>query len=102
MTGRHHDVESFFVRLRKIERNGLTSRDFVMLYLIGQQPGIMGNAICKKLGYESRSNIQDNMARLARLGFTEDRRTLTNRSTPNDWHITPAGEALIEDVFSTN
>lgn len=100
MTLRHPDAPPFFVRLRKIERAGLTHRDFVMLYLIGQQPGIMGNEICKTLGYPSRSNIQDNMARLARLGFAEDRRTGGRIREPNDWHITAAGEALIEDVFA--
>lgn len=99
MTERHPGVETLFVTLRKIEHAGITGRDLIILYLIGRQPGIMGNEITKKLGYASRSNIQDNMRRLERLGLTQDRRVRQDRSTPNDWHITPAGELLLDDIL---
>lgn len=98
MTVGHIAVSDFFVRLRKIENAGLKLRDIVGLYAIHAQPGIMGQELAKKLGYTSRSNVQDGVARLIKHSYVEDRRLHDNQQTPNDLHITAAGIALLEEI----
>lgn len=93
-------VSDFFVRLRKIDNNGLKCRDIVVLYAIWVQPGMMGLEVAKKLGYASRSHIQDSLKRLEMGGHIVDRRPTTGnlQMTPNNFHILPAGIALIADI----
>lgn len=98
MTKHHSLASDFLVRLRKIENTGLKARDIVVLYAVVSTPGMMGNQIAGKLGYSSRSNLQDGFDRLMKGGFMEDRRPHHNQQTPNDFHATQAGRALIADI----
>lgn len=99
MTSKCSPTTDFMVRLRKLDRAGLTVRDAVALWVIRGQPGMMGRELATTIGLKSRSNIQENIARLIRLGMIEDRRKAQNRLTPNDLYITPAGEQLLNDVI---
>lgn len=98
MTVGNIGASDFFVRLRKIENAGLKARDIVVLYAIQGEPGIMGRTLAIKLGYASRSNVQDCVARLVKQGFIEDRRRVVNQQTPNDLHILPAGVELLTEI----
>jgi DNA-binding MarR family transcriptional regulator len=96
-----HATVDFFTRLRRIDNHDLKVRDIVILWAIAREPGMMGNEIAAKLGYKSRSNVKICIARLEREGYIEDRRPAINRSTPNDLHITPAGNVLLAEIVPT-
>lgn len=98
MTEHPSRAADFMVRLRKIENVGLKPRDIVVLYAVAGQEGMMGREIAEKLGYSSRSNLQDGFDRLMKGGYMEDRRPHHNQQTPNDFHATPAGVALIAEI----
>jgi len=98
VTERHVGAQDFFIRLRKLENANLKLRDIFVLYTIGRNPGIMGQELSKKLGYASRSSVQDCISRLLRFGYVEDRRREVSQLVPNDLHILPRGEALITEV----
>lgn len=91
-------AQEFFVRLRKLEQAKLKLRDIIVLYAIGKNPGIMGQELAKKLGYPSRSSVQDSLNRLLRYGYVEDRRREISQLIPNDLHILPAGEVVIANI----
>lgn len=86
------------VRLRRIDRQRLTVRDIIILWAIRNNPGVMGRELATKLGYKSRSNVQEGIARLLRAKFIEDRRPVQDHMTPNDLHITSAGQDFLEEV----
>lgn len=88
----------FMAKLRKIDRSGLKVRDVLVLWAIRGNPGMMGRELATKLGYESRSNVQDCFARLERHGFIEDRRPTKDQQTPNDLHIVDAGRAFLASI----
>lgn len=99
MTEQHSSKASaFFVRLRLIEHAKLKARDVVVLAAIKAQPGTMGRELAMKLGYASRSNVQDCIARLIKHGYIVDRRATQDQQTPNDLHITDAGTTLLADI----
>lgn len=101
MSLRQIDHPELLICLRKIENAGMVGRDLVMLYAIGRQPGMMGLQLAKKLGYERRGSVHVNLRRLERLGFIEDRRTTQDKGTPNNLHITEAGEKILTDILPT-
>lgn len=89
------------MRLHKIDMLGMRPRDIILLWAIARDPGMMGLELAKKLGYKSRSNIQDAIARLTLLGMIEDRRVVIDRHrsrTPNNLHALPAGAAFLAEV----
>ncbi|MBA3831651.1 MAG: hypothetical protein H0X34_07120 [Chthoniobacterales bacterium] len=98
MTMGHSGASEFFVRLRMIENANLKPRDIVVLYAVRATPGMMGLELAKKLGYRSRSNVQDCVIRLVKHGYAVDRRVADTQQTPNDLHCTPAGELLLSDI----
>lgn len=89
---------AFMVRLRKIDNAKLVTRDVLILWAVRATPGMMGRELAMQLGYKSRSNVQEHVKRLCRLGFVEDRRVKLDNRTPNDLYITPAGEALLAEI----
>lgn len=91
-------TKDFLIRLRRIDRQGLKVRDILVLWAISREAGMMGREVAMKLGYKSRSNIQDGVKRLLIVEFIEDRRPYKNQMTPNDLHILPAGEKFLADV----
>lgn len=102
MTEKHYDhgtaASAFFVRLRLIEHAKLKGRDIVVLASIQGRPGMNGREIAMKLGYASRSNVQDSIARLIKNGYIDDRRSTQDQQTPNDLHITDAGKQVLADI----
>lgn len=98
MTERNPTVD-FFVGLRKIDKSGLKARDVIALWAIRQTPGMMGRELALKIGLNTRSNIQDAIARLTMHGLIEDRRKTRDNRTPNDLHILPAGTVYLDDVI---
>lgn len=86
------------VRLRRIENAKLKARDVVVLYAIQRQAGMMGREIAQKLGYQNRSALQHGLNRLLDEKLIEDRRLKHDQQTPNNFHITPAGAALLADI----
>jgi DNA-binding MarR family transcriptional regulator len=88
----------FMVRLRKIDRSGLKVRDVIVLWAIRENPGMMGRELSSKLGYESRSHVQDCFQRLERHGFIVDRRVTRDQQTPCDFHITDPGKEFLASI----
>lgn len=88
----------FMVRLRKIDRSGLKVRDIIVLWAIRENPGMMGRELAQKLGYESRSHVQDCFARLERHGFIEDRRPRRDQQTPCDFYIVDQGREFLASI----
>lgn len=94
-------TQDFLMRLHKIDMIGMRTRDIILLWAIARDPGMMGLELARKLGYKSRSNIQDAIARLTALGLIEDRRVVIDKHrnrTPNDLHALPAGEKFLTEV----
>lgn len=86
----------FLKRMHALDRSGLTPRDILLLWAIRTQPGMMGLELAKKLGYKSRSSVQDGIGRLIDRGYIEDRRPFHNQVTPNDLYILSAGETALD------
>lgn len=95
----HSAITDFMIRLHKIGKAGLVLRDPIVLYYIKHNPGTNGISMSRALGLGNRSTIQDNVKRLERLGMIEDRRAVKDFRHANILHITPAGEALLDDVL---
>lgn len=81
----------FLIRLRKIDKQGITLRDTLMLYMVIGNPGITGLDLGKAVGFGHRSSVDSNIRRLIRLGLIEDRRERFGQAIPNDLHITSKG-----------
>lgn len=81
----------FLIRLRKIDKQGITVRDTLMLYILIGNPGMTGLDLGKAVGFGHRSSVDSNIRRLLRHGLIEDRRERFGQAIPNDLHITPKG-----------
>jgi len=90
----------FMLKLRRIDDAGLTQRYVLVLWAVRETPGMMGLELTRKLGYKTRSNIQHSISVLVDKGLIEDRRIKTGNLTPNDLHITPAGDKFLSDLIS--
>src|SRR6478735_3406482 len=84
-------VTDFLVKLRKIDKHGLTVRDMLVLFAIMQKPGSSGLDIASALAIKDRSAISSNLARLERQGFIEDRREERSKAVPAILHPLSAG-----------
>ena len=62
------------LRLRKIDKSGLTARDVLLLCTIISNPGINGWDAGRKIGLAERSSVTFGMNRLIKRDFIEDRR----------------------------
>lgn len=93
------ELVDFMVRLSRIDKRRLVLRDFLVLWIIRRRPGIQGFDLARMLGYANRSPIQSNIQRLLRESLVEDRRPHGDpQHTPNQLHITPAGEEFWQEV----
>lgn len=83
----------FLLRLRKIDKSGLTARDVLLLYTIISNPGINGWDAGRKIGLAERSSVTFGMNRLIKRHFIEDRReqNLVGKGIPNRFYVLPAG-----------
>lgn len=88
----------FLVRLRKIDLHGLSHRDVVILYTIIRHPGLSGMEVVDKIGLKGHSSIALNIARLARMGFIEDRREMARKANPAVLHALPPGIAFWDEI----
>lgn len=88
----------FMVRLKRIDNAGHNVRDVLILWAIKKEPGLMGRELAIKLGYKTRSNVQIRLRHLLDNGLLADHRIKKNNLTPNDLHITPAGEKFLDSV----
>lgn len=93
-------VVTFMLRLKKIDNANLTSRDIMVLWALHTTPGMMGQEVSKKLGFEVRSRIQYVFDRLIREGYIEDRRIIVKRKAPNNFFILPKGRDFITDLLA--
>jgi DNA-binding MarR family transcriptional regulator len=91
-------ISAFMVSLKRIDTAHLTTRDVLIMWAIKTAPGLMGRELATKLGYRSRSNVQENIGRLIVRQMIEDRRPVHDNKTPNDLHLTPAGEAFLQEI----
>lgn len=98
----HHDTHSpavdFLIRLRKMDKRGLSARDVLLLYTIIANPGIHGQDAVNKIGGVNRSGIQHCLMRLIREGLIEDRRLEARRAQPNRLYALPAGVEFWNDL----
>lgn len=81
----------FLVRLRKVDKRGLTVRDVLILYVIITCPGCSGIEVTNKLGLPDRSAVASNLLRLEREGYTVDRREVRSKANPAILHPTQRG-----------
>lgn len=88
----------FLVRLRKIDKHGLTHRDVIILYTIIRHPGISGVEIADKIGLKNRSSVALNITRLIRCGFIEDRREMARKASPAVLHALAPGVAFWDEI----
>lgn len=90
----------FLLRLRKIDKSGLTCRDILLLYTIIANPGINGWDAGRKIGVAERSSVTFGMNRLIKRGFIEDRReqNLVGKGVPNRLYALPAGVEFWNDL----
>ncbi len=88
----------FMARLRKIDKSGLKVRDTMVLWVIAREHGVMGKEVATKLGFPSRSHIQDGIRRLMDIGYIEDRRPHRNQQTPNELYATEAGNSFLAEI----
>jgi DNA-binding MarR family transcriptional regulator len=84
-------TSDFLIRLRKVDRRGLTVRDVLVLYYIIGHPGCSGIEITNKLGYTDRSAVASNLLRLEREGYITDHREVRSKANPAILHSTPRG-----------
>jgi DNA-binding MarR family transcriptional regulator len=98
VTERNSPTVDFMKRLRQIDNAHLTVRDVIVLWAIAREPGMMGRQLALKIGYKTRSNVQNQFERLIQHGFVEDRRPVANNMTPNDLHITLAGAEFLDEI----
>lgn len=88
----------FMVRLKKIDNAALTSRCVMVMWALKTEGGMMGQELAHKLGYKTRSNVQDSIKTLIAAGYIEDRRVKRNNQTPNDLWLLPKGEQFLADI----
>lgn len=88
----------FLSRLRRIDDRGLKLRDVIVLWAIAREHGMMGKEIAMKLGYKSRSNVQDCFKRLEQHGYIEDRRPVRNQITASDFHVLQKGNDFLAEI----
>lgn len=91
-------ITDFMLRLKKIDAGGHTVRDVFILWAVARDPGLMGRELATKLGYKTRSAVQNRIGHLIQAGLLEDRRAKISQLTPNDLYITPAGEKFLAEV----
>lgn len=84
-------TSDFLVKLRKMDKRGLTVRDVLVLYCVIHQPGQSGIEVTTKLGLPERSSIASNLLRLEREGYLEDRREVRSKANPAILHPTQRG-----------
>ncbi len=84
-------VTDYLIKLRKVDLQGLTVRDVLVLYAIMSHGGSSGLDISNKLGFKDRANVASNLQRLERHGFIEDRRLTRSKAVPAILHALPAG-----------
>jgi biotin operon repressor len=63
-----------------------------------ENPGIAGNDIAHKLGFENRSSIAGNILRLTREGYAVDRREVHRKANPAIMHVLPKGLAFWDEI----
>lgn len=88
----------FLLRLKKLDGTSLSPRCIIVLWALKVEGGQMGQELAHKLGYKTRSNLQDTIRTLINEGYIEDRRVKMNNQTPNDLWILPKGEQFLADV----
>lgn len=91
-------IAEFLLRLRTIDKRGLTVRDILLLYYFMSHPGNSGADVCHALGIDHRSNIQLCLKRLFKAGFLEDRRAEFSKRVVGRLYTTPAGAAFWEEI----
>lgn len=79
------------LKLRRIDKSGLTVRDILLFYTIIANPGINGWDAGKLIGIEARSSVQFGLARMIKRGLIEDRREQEGKGIPNRLYVLPAG-----------
>lgn len=92
------NVEDFLVRLRKIDRRGLTAKDVLVLFCIMNNPGCSGIDVSTKLGIKDRSSIASNIHRLERHCFIEDRRKEFRKAVPAILHALTGGVEFWNEI----
>jgi DNA-binding MarR family transcriptional regulator len=75
---------------------GLNSRASLVLSVIGSEPGLSNRQLAARAGLKDEAYMSRLLARLERLGLTED--TSAGRFRAKAWNLTPAGQKLEEAI----
>lgn len=93
------DNVPFLLRLHKMDKMRLTTRDVLILFAIISKPGINGKDISEAIGVKFRSGCRHGFVRLERMGFIEDCRKTTGKAVPAIFRATDAGRAFWEELI---
>lgn len=83
--------------LHAMDQAGLRTRDFTVLVLINEDPGISSNALCPRLGLPMRSMIREPLARLIDRGLVIDKRVRAQKAVMTRLHITEKGLRVLRE-----
>jgi DNA-binding MarR family transcriptional regulator len=82
--------------LIKDRAGGLNSRASLVLSVIGGEPGLSNRELASRAGLKDEAYVSRLLARLERLGFTED--TRVGRFRAKAWKLTAAGQKLEQAI----
>lgn len=89
---------AFMVGINKMDRLRVSPREALILFAVKSKPGMNGVELANALNMPARSSVQNQVFRMCARGYVEDRRVVEHDLTPSDFHITPAGEALLREL----
>lgn len=84
----------FLIAMHRINQLGLKARDIVILYMIIAYPGINGKDLSIKLNLPARSQVQDCLYKLERMGYIIDKRPPEKRRKANPAILEVTGKGL--------
>jgi AcrR family transcriptional regulator len=76
----------------------LTYRTTRVLECIAQQPGVSNRVVADRAGVADQGQISKLLARLERLGLTENHSQGHTKGEPNAWRLTPLGAHVAEHL----
>jgi DNA-binding MarR family transcriptional regulator len=86
------------MRLKKIDRLGMTIREVLTIYAVIHKPGMNGMELIDVLNIKFRSSVQASIRRLVDQGYIADRRTETGTGKASNLQPTEKGIAFWNEI----
>lgn len=84
--------------LARLDQEGFTLRDMLVLAVLIGRPGICGQDVQHDMEFLNRSAVVGNLNRLIRRGLVEDRRTQIKQAVPSIYWPTEDGVSLWQEL----